>query len=254
MSDNNIANDRYSRNNLFINPDQQEKIKNAKILFGGVGLGSVIAETALRLGFENFVFLDADEVEISNLNRQNYTLEDVGKPKVDAITQRLQAINPDVKIEYHQVFLDEGNMNSFVDESVSVAVNALDYDTTAPFTFDNACLEYGVPIIHPGNLSWGAMTFVITHDSMKLDEVLKSSEVDTVLSFLWSQIQEQHSHLNLDWFKDIPQKVKSNPQLPLPQMSVGANLVAGQAVTIMCNILDSVAIKTFPKIYFLSTL
>jgi molybdopterin/thiamine biosynthesis adenylyltransferase len=254
MSDNNTANDRYSRNSLFIAPDQQNKIKNTKILFGGVGLGSVIVETALRLGFENFVFLDNDDVDLSNLNRQNYTLGDVGKPKVEAITKRLKAINPDVKIEYHQVFLDEDNMNSFVDDSIAVAVNALDYDNGAPFIFDRVCLEYNIPIIHPGNLSWGAMAFVITQDSMKLDELGQSSKVDSILNFLWGKIQEQYSHLNLNWFKDIPNKIENNPNIPLPQMSVGANLVAGQTVSIICNILDGTPIKTFPDIYFLSAI
>ena len=42
----------YSRNRIYIKPDEQEKIKLFRVLLGGAGLGSVIAECALRLGFE----------------------------------------------------------------------------------------------------------------------------------------------------------------------------------------------------------
>ena len=42
----------YSRNRIYIKPDEQEKIKHFRVLLGGAGLGSVIAECALRLGFE----------------------------------------------------------------------------------------------------------------------------------------------------------------------------------------------------------
>ena len=42
----------YSRNRIYIKLDEQEKIKHFRVLLGGAGLGSVIAECALRLGFE----------------------------------------------------------------------------------------------------------------------------------------------------------------------------------------------------------
>jgi len=38
-------------------------------LLGGAGIGSIIAECALRFGFENIVIVDGDRVELSNLNR-----------------------------------------------------------------------------------------------------------------------------------------------------------------------------------------
>lgn len=44
--------ERYQRNRIYITPEEQCKVKETKILLGGVGLGSVIAECALRLGFE----------------------------------------------------------------------------------------------------------------------------------------------------------------------------------------------------------
>ena len=63
---------RYSRNRIYISDEEQEKIRNVRILLGGAGIGSVIAECALRMGFEDIVIVDGDKVELSNLNRQNY--------------------------------------------------------------------------------------------------------------------------------------------------------------------------------------
>ncbi len=67
---------RYSRNRLYINEEEQEQIRKIPILFAGCGIGSNIAECALRFGFENITIVDGDVIENSNLNRQNY-IEDV---------------------------------------------------------------------------------------------------------------------------------------------------------------------------------
>lgn len=52
---------RYSRNRLYINEKEQNVIKNYKILLGGAGIGSIIAECALRLGFEHITVVDGDK-------------------------------------------------------------------------------------------------------------------------------------------------------------------------------------------------
>ena len=44
--------DRYSRNRIYVSEEEQEKVRRTRILLGGAGIGSVIAECALRLGFE----------------------------------------------------------------------------------------------------------------------------------------------------------------------------------------------------------
>ncbi|MGV4415094.1 ThiF family adenylyltransferase [Chryseobacterium sp. T1] len=60
--------ERYSRNRLYISDEEQNLIKHIPILLAGSGIGSNIAECALRLGFENITIVDGDVVEISNLN------------------------------------------------------------------------------------------------------------------------------------------------------------------------------------------
>ena len=52
---------RYDRNRLYITEEEQQKIRDTKIVFGGAGIGSVIAECALRFGFENITIVDGDK-------------------------------------------------------------------------------------------------------------------------------------------------------------------------------------------------
>ena len=41
--------ERYSRNRIYVSEEEQEKIRRTRILLGGAGIGSIIAECALRL-------------------------------------------------------------------------------------------------------------------------------------------------------------------------------------------------------------
>lgn len=56
---------RYNRNRIYIPTLVQEKIKDVNILLAGCGIGSVIAECALRMGFENITLVDGDNVELT---------------------------------------------------------------------------------------------------------------------------------------------------------------------------------------------
>ena len=70
----------------------------------GAGLGSNIAETLLRIVSETITLVDGDVVEENNLNRQNYTEEDLGIPKVEALKKRLLNISPKAQISTINTF------------------------------------------------------------------------------------------------------------------------------------------------------
>lgn len=76
---------RYNRNGMYISPEEQTLIKDTPILIAGSGIGSVIAECALRLGFEHINIVDGNSVELSNLNHQNYLMDDIGNNKAEAL-------------------------------------------------------------------------------------------------------------------------------------------------------------------------
>jgi len=68
---------------------------------GAGGLGSNIAVSLLRSGVQRFILADHDRVELSNLNRQHYFLDQVGMEKTAALHQNLLRINPHVEVTLH---------------------------------------------------------------------------------------------------------------------------------------------------------
>jgi sulfur carrier protein ThiS adenylyltransferase len=80
-------------------PGVHEKVKRATVGIAGVGgLGSAIAVALARIGVGRLVIADFDVVEPSNLNRQQFFVDQIGLPKVDALKANLQRINPYVKV------------------------------------------------------------------------------------------------------------------------------------------------------------
>lgn len=113
------------RNIGLVSIEDQEKIKTSKIAI--LGTGGIGAPAALELayaGCEHMVLCDFDKVDPSNLNRQPFTREDIGKYKVDVLAQNLLKINPDIKIE-KDYEVTEQNIDKILDE-VSVAALSLD--------------------------------------------------------------------------------------------------------------------------------
>lgn len=82
--------------------DIQQKLDGAAVGIAGLGgLGSNIAVHLARLGVGRLVLVDFDTVEVSNLNRQHYTMKDIGIPKTLALLEQLEAINPYLQYEPH---------------------------------------------------------------------------------------------------------------------------------------------------------
>jgi sulfur carrier protein ThiS adenylyltransferase len=93
-------------------PEIHNAIKKAKIGIAGLGgLGSNIAAMLVRAGVSDLIIADHDVVEISNINRQNYCMDQIGMAKTDATEQQLMRINPFVRIKTHNIKLDRTNIS-----------------------------------------------------------------------------------------------------------------------------------------------
>ncbi len=100
----------------------KEKLKNAVVGIAGLGgLGSNVAIALARTGVGKLIVADFDKVEASNLNRQQYFVDQVGRSKVECMIENLRRINPDVKIEGHQVMLTSGNIPKVFGEAQVIA-------------------------------------------------------------------------------------------------------------------------------------
>jgi adenylyltransferase/sulfurtransferase len=104
---------RYHRHLILpeIGADGQRRLKAARVLLVGAGgLGSPAALYLAAAGVGRLGVIDADDVELSNLQRQVlHDTESVGTPKVESAATRLRAINPHVEVVTHRTRLTSAN-------------------------------------------------------------------------------------------------------------------------------------------------
>ena len=87
-----------------------EKLKSSKIAIAGLGgLGSNVAISLARAGIGELFLVDFDTVDITNLNRQQYFTEDIGRKKTEALSAFIRKINPVIKLETADTYVTEEN-------------------------------------------------------------------------------------------------------------------------------------------------
>lgn len=107
-------------------PQLKGKLEKAVIGIAGCGgLGSNAAMALARIGIGKIILVDFDIVEPTNLNRQQYFINDIGKRKVDALEEKLKMINPFLQIEKHHEKLNGKNVKIIFKE-VHIIVEGFD--------------------------------------------------------------------------------------------------------------------------------
>lgn len=107
-------------------PGVHERIKCATVgIAGAGGLGSAVAIALARVGVGTLILADFDVVEPSNLNRQQFFVDQIGHPKVEALAANLARINPYVKVEIHNKRVTPENIAELFG-AVDVMVEAFD--------------------------------------------------------------------------------------------------------------------------------
>ncbi len=145
-----------ARNTGYVAAEVQDRMRSTRILVAGCGIGSSFAEAALRLGFEQIILADGDTVSATNLNRQNFLAEDVGKAKVDALARRLLAINPGANIQTHNANLTAQSLGQMVARA-DLVFDTIDFlDLSAIVALHDECRKQGKPAITALAIGWGA--------------------------------------------------------------------------------------------------
>lgn len=139
--------DQFSRTELIIGKESIEKLRNAKVaIFGLGGVGSFALEGLARAGIENFILVDNDYVELTNLNRQILAIhKTIGQTKVEAAKQRILDINPSAKVEIYKEFFTP-ETKGIIDNSISYIVDCID-TVTAKIELVVRAEKLNVPII-----------------------------------------------------------------------------------------------------------
>lgn len=118
----------FDRSELLLGREAMEKLAGARVIIFGVGgVGSWCAESLVRTGVGHLTIVDSDCVAPSNINRQLMaTVDTVGRPKVEALRERLLTINPDADIEARREIYTADTADRFDLDSYDCVVDAID--------------------------------------------------------------------------------------------------------------------------------
>jgi tRNA A37 threonylcarbamoyladenosine dehydratase len=104
------------------------RLAAARVAVVGVGgVGSWAAEALARSGVGALALIDADEVCISNTNRQLHTLADtLGRAKVVVMAERLRGINPALTVDPVERFVTPSTLADMLDREFDLVLDACD--------------------------------------------------------------------------------------------------------------------------------
>ena len=154
---------RYSRHILLqdVGVEGQEKISNAKVLIVGAGgLGAPVALYLAAAGVGTIGIIDGDVVDLSNLQRQviHFT-PDVNKAKVFSAKEKINLLNPDVKVITYYELLTAANALEII-KDYDFVVDGTD-NFPVKFLINDACIKAGKPFSHGGILRFDGQAITV---------------------------------------------------------------------------------------------
>lgn len=124
------------------------KLQNKRVMVFGIGgVGGYVCEALARSGIQDFILVDSDVVEETNINRQIIAdCENIGKSKVILMKNRIFSINPDAKVNAIQKFYLPENSGEFDFSNVDYIVDCVD-TVTAKISIIMKAKELDIPVI-----------------------------------------------------------------------------------------------------------
>ena len=140
--------EKFSRTEMLIGNDGMKKLNDAKVaVFGIGGVGSFVCEGLARGGIGNFILVDYDKIDESNINRQLIaTSKTIGKYKADLMKERILEINPDSNVEVFKEFYLADSQTDIITEELSYVVDCVD-TIMAKIAIICNCDAIDVPVI-----------------------------------------------------------------------------------------------------------
>ncbi|MEZ5825171.1 MAG: HesA/MoeB/ThiF family protein [Geminicoccaceae bacterium] len=125
----------------------QERLLSASVLvIGAGGLGSPMLLYLAAAGVGRIGVVDFDRVDESNLQRQiAFSTDDIGRKKVEAVRDRIRALDPRILLEVHDLRLDAGNVASLI-AGYDVIADGCD-DLATRLCVHDAAMAAGKPLV-----------------------------------------------------------------------------------------------------------
>ncbi|KAF0219495.1 MAG: UBA/THIF-type NAD/FAD binding [Geobacteraceae bacterium] len=155
--------ERYSRHIMLkeVGGKGQKKLFDGKVMIiGAGGLGSPIALYLAAAGIGTIGIADADCVDLSNLQRQiAHHTKDIGVPKVFSAKEKMTAMNPEVRINTYETWVNADNITDII-KDYDFVIDGTD-NFAAKFLINDACVLTGKPYSHGGILQFDGQTITV---------------------------------------------------------------------------------------------
>ena len=218
--------DSFQRLKILIGDENFSRLAASTVaLFGIGGVGSFAAEALARSGVGHLVLIDADNVDVTNINRQLHALRStVGMSKVELMRERIKQINPAATVDTVQKFLLPGDAEDFFLCRYDYVVDAIDTLSAKIFLVEE-CQRRGVKIIS----SMGAGNkFDATR--FKVGDIFETS-FDPVAKIMRKQLRSRGiNRLKVVWSDEVPRRVEGAIGSTAFVPSVAGLIMAGEVV------------------------
>ena len=138
----------FSRTELVIGKDGLDALRRSSVAIVGIGgVGSWAAEAIARAGVGHLVLIDDDAVCVTNINRQVIaTTGSIGRPKVDAMRDRILDINPEAKVDAIEARFGSDSADRLIRPGLDYIVDTID-SISAKVALILRAKELGIPIV-----------------------------------------------------------------------------------------------------------
>lgn len=228
----------FSRNIGWVTPEEQDRLRNARVAIaglGGVGGGHLLALS--RLGIGAFNLAELDTFEVANFNRQACaTMSSVGHKKLDTAVAMARDINPELQLRVFPSGISNDNIDEFLD-GVDVFIDGLDF-----FVFElraavfKACREKGIPAVTVAPLGMSAALLVFRPDTMPFEDYFRLEDAtdatDLALRFLLGLAPRMAHRDYLVWPEAVDLEGRRGPS-SIVACQLCAGLAAGAALKLI---------------------
>lgn len=247
----------YLRNTGYINEETQSKLFTTKILLTGCGLGSYIAECLVRMGCQNLTLVDHDTINTHNLNRQNFTYNDINRYKSESLTNRLLAISPDLNVQFFNEPLSASNVEMLVADTDYI-IDTIDFlSVDALMLLYHFGHLYKKATISAINAGWGAIAFYISPKNQNRNWFAKvfnipegqETELQTYAYYFKNFFMRISKFLPNDVLNnllEIVTKMEENKPCPASQIAPGAFAAAALCGTVLHRAISGLEVVELP--------
>ncbi|MDH6124048.1 ThiF family adenylyltransferase [Kitasatospora sp. GP82] len=241
--------DELTQRNLgIVSRRQQEALRRATVLVAGCGsIGGAAVQPLARLGVQRFLLAEPGTFELNNLNRQQATVEDIGRNKAEVAADRVLGINPKAEVK---VFAD-GVTADCVDEltaSCQVVIDGVDVTTMsgleAKFLLHQKALERRLPLLTGWDMA--GVQYLQCYDYRKLTRPFDGRIIERDLDRLgaWQLIMRliPLRRIPAEMLADVSPNMQ-NPEYSVPQVVYAALMFGAVSSHMVARILAGEAVR-----------